>query len=99
MRKLLVTGGNGLVGSSIISDIKIGKEYDLRNIDETNKMFEYHKPTHIIHCAGKVGGLSANMNYKGEFIKSANESCVCNLEKEEVNKGPLFNDFFVNLED
>ncbi|CAN1537589.1 chitinase_GH19 domain containing protein [Spirosomataceae bacterium] len=34
-----------------------------------------------------------------EFIKSANESCVCNLEKEEVNKGPLFNDFFVNLED
>ena len=68
MRKLLVTGGNGLVGSSIISDIKIGKEYDLRNIDETNKMFEYHKPTHIIHCAGKVGGLSANMNYKGEFF-------------------------------
>lgn len=68
MRKLLVTGGNGLVGSSIISDIKIGKEYDLRNINETNKMFEYHKPTHIIHCAGKVGGLSANMNYKGEFF-------------------------------
>jgi len=68
MRKLLVTGGNGLVGSSIISDVKIGKEYDLRNIDETNKMFEYHKPTHVIHCAGKVGGLSANMNYKGEFF-------------------------------
>jgi GDP-L-fucose synthase len=68
MRKLLVTGGNGLVGSSIISDVKIGKEYDLRNIDETNKMFEHHKPTHVIHCAGKVGGLSANMNYKGEFF-------------------------------
>jgi GDP-L-fucose synthase len=68
MRKLLVTGGNGLVGSSIISDVKIGKQYDLRNIEETNKMFEYHKPTHVIHCAGKVGGLSANMNYKGEFF-------------------------------
>lgn len=68
MKKLLVTGGNGLVGSSIISDVKIGKEYDLRNIEETNKMFEYHKPTHVIHCAGKVGGLSANMNYKGEYF-------------------------------
>jgi len=68
MRKLLVTGGNGLVGSSITSDVKIGKQYDLRNIEETNKMFEYHKPTHVIHCAGKVGGLSANMNYKGEFF-------------------------------
>ena len=68
MKKLLVTGGNGLVGSSIISDIKIGKEYDLRNPDETNKMFELHRPTHVIHCAGKVGGLSANMNYKGDFF-------------------------------
>jgi predicted chitinase/archaellum component FlaC len=34
-----------------------------------------------------------------EIIKSANESCVCNLEKEEVKKGPLFDHFFVNLED
>jgi GDP-L-fucose synthase len=68
MRKLLVTGGNGLVGSSITSDVKIGKQYDLRNVEETNKMFEYYKPTHVIHCAGKVGGLSANMRYKGEFF-------------------------------
>jgi len=68
MKKLLVTGGDGLVGSSINADIKIGKQYDLRNIEDTNKMFEYHKPTHVIHCAGKVGGVSANMNYKGEFF-------------------------------
>lgn len=68
MIKLLVTGGDGLVGSSITSDIKIGKQYDLRNIEETNKMFKYYQPTHVIHCAGKVGGLSANMNYKGEFF-------------------------------
>jgi len=68
MIKLLVTGGNGLVGSSITSDVKIGKEYDLRNIEDTNKMFEHHKPTHIIHCAGKVGGLGGNMKYKGEYF-------------------------------
>ena len=68
MRKLLVTGGNGLVGSSITSDVKIGKQYDLRNVEETNKMFDYYKPTHVIHCAGKVGGVSANMDYKGEFF-------------------------------
>jgi len=68
MKKILVTGGNGLVGSSIISDIKIGKEYDLRNPDETNKMFNIHKPTHVIHCAGKVGGVGGNMNYKGEYF-------------------------------
>ena len=68
MKKLLVTGGNGLVGSSINADIKIGRQYDLKLTDETNKMFEYHKPTHVIHCAGKVGGVGGNMNYKGEYF-------------------------------
>ena len=89
MRKLLVTGGNGLVGSSINSDVKIGKEYDLRNIEETNKMFENHKPTHVIHCAGKVGGLSANMNYKGEFFYDnimINTNVIESARKNNVKK-------------
>jgi GDP-L-fucose synthase len=68
MRKLLVTGGNGLVGSAIEADIKIGREFDLTNTAQTQKAFELHKPTHVIHCAGKVGGLGGNMNYKGEYL-------------------------------
>lgn len=68
MKKLLVTGGNGLVGSSINADIRIGKEYDLRNLKDTNTMFNLYKPTHVIHCAGKVGGVGGNMNYKGEYF-------------------------------
>jgi GDP-L-fucose synthase len=68
MRKLLVTGGNGLVGSAIEADVKIGREFDLTNTAQTQKAFELHKPTHVIHCAGKVGGLGGNMNYKGEYL-------------------------------
>jgi hypothetical protein len=34
-----------------------------------------------------------------ELIKAANESCVCDLETEEVKKGPVFDDIFVNLDD
>jgi hypothetical protein len=34
-----------------------------------------------------------------DLIRAANESCVCNLETEEVKKGPVFDDIFVNLED
>lgn len=68
MKKLLVTGGNGLVGSSINSDVKIGKEYNLIIPEETDKMFQFHKPTHVIHCAGKVGGVGGNMNHKGEYF-------------------------------
>jgi GDP-L-fucose synthase len=68
MRKLLVTGGNGLVGSAIAAEVKIGREFDLTSTAQTQKAFELHKPTHVIHCAGKVGGLGGNMNYKGEYF-------------------------------
>jgi len=89
MKKILVTGGNGLVGSSITADIKIGKEFDLRNSDETNKMFELHKPTHVIHCAGKVGGLGANMNYKGQFFYDnimINTNVIESARKNDIKK-------------
>jgi len=88
--KLLVTGGNGLVGSAINANIKLGREYNLINPEETLKAFQLHKPTHVIHCAAKVGGLGGNMNYKGEYfhdnimintnvIESARNSGVTNL--------------------
>jgi GDP-L-fucose synthase len=90
MKKLLVTGSNGLVGSSIISDIKIGREINLTNPSDTLEIFNTKKPTHVIHCAGKVGGVGGNMNYKGEYfydnimintnvIESARKSNVKNL--------------------
>jgi hypothetical protein len=34
-----------------------------------------------------------------EIIKSANESCICNLETEEIKKGPAITEEFINLED
>ena len=68
MKNLLVTGGKGMVGSAINSDIKLGREYNLINPQETLKAFTDHKPTHVIHCAGKVGGVGGNMNYKGEYF-------------------------------
>ena len=90
MKKLLVTGGNGLVGSSINSNIKIGREVNLINPSDTLGIFNTEKPTHVIHCAGKVGGVGGNMNYKGEYfydnimintnvIESARKSNVKNL--------------------
>jgi GDP-L-fucose synthase len=90
MKKLLVTGGNGLVGSSINANVRIGREVNLVDPNETLKMFHIHNPTHVIHCAGKVGGVGGNMNYKGEYfydnimintnvIESARKTNVKNL--------------------
>ena len=67
--KTLVTGGTGLVGSTIDADIKLStKDVDLRDWDKTLKLFEFLKPTKVIHCAARVGGLGGNMNYKGEYF-------------------------------
>ena len=66
--KLLVTGGKGLVGSAIDADIKLGREWDLTNSAVAASVFDRHRPTHVIHCAGKVGGLGGNMKYKGEYL-------------------------------
>lgn len=67
--KTLVTGGTGLVGSTIDADIKLStKDVDLRDWNKTLELFEYLKPTKVIHCAGRVGGLGGNMNYKGEYF-------------------------------
>ena len=66
---IMVTGGSGLVGSTINADIKLSsKDADLRNWNETISIFEKYKPKEVIHCAGKVGGVGSNMNYKGEFF-------------------------------
>jgi GDP-L-fucose synthase len=67
--KRLVTGGTGLVGSAIIADVKVGRNYDLTNPLICDSMFNEHKPTQVIHCAAKVGGLGGNMHYKGEYFR------------------------------
>lgn len=68
--KILLTGGNGLVGKNIQehSDFKkynflcpSSKELNLLNHDLTLDFLKKHKPDMVIHCAGRVGGIQANM--------------------------------------
>ena len=80
-----------MVGSAMESQIKLSRETcDLTNPIQTNKLFELIKPDGVIHCAGKVGGIGGNSNYKGEYfhdnlminanvIESARKAGVKNL--------------------
>lgn len=68
--KILVTGSGGLVGHNVIDNPEISKNElltprskDLNLLDYLS-VFDYiknNKPDLIIHCAGKVGGIQANM--------------------------------------
>ena len=69
MKKVLITGGYGMVGSAMESQIKLSRETcDLTNPKQTEKLFQIIKPDGVIHCAGKVGGIGGNSNYKGEYF-------------------------------
>jgi len=69
MNRILVTGGRGMVGSSIESNYKPSKEeLNLMNIDKIISYINDNKIDSIIHCAGKVGGIKANSDYLGDFF-------------------------------
>tara|TARA_B100000902_G_scaffold377283_1_gene409348 strand:- start:38 stop:940 length:903 start_codon:yes stop_codon:yes gene_type:complete len=67
--KTLITGGYGMVGSAMESQIKLSRETcDLTKPKQTESLFRTIKPDGVIHCAGKVGGIGGNSNYKGEYF-------------------------------
>jgi GDP-L-fucose synthase len=69
--KILVTGGSGLVGSQFKSDkYKRISSKDLNLLDQKSikEYLELNKDVDsIIHCAARVGGVKANMEYPAEF--------------------------------
>tara|TARA_R100001082_G_C4358422_1_gene158084 strand:- start:1094 stop:2011 length:918 start_codon:yes stop_codon:yes gene_type:complete len=73
-KNTLVTGGTGLVGKALqelIPEAKFvsSKDYNLQDLKQTHKMFDDHKPSSVIHLAGKVGGLKANSEFLGDFFE------------------------------
>ncbi|XP_041424185.1 GDP-L-fucose synthase isoform X4 [Xenopus laevis] len=82
-KRILVTGGSGLVGKAIEKVVADGegrpdeqwifissKDADLTNAADTKCLFEKHKPTHVIHLAAMVGGLFRNMKYNLDFLRN-----------------------------
>lgn len=77
MNKMLITGGSGMVGRSIqehpaADDWEVlapsSLELDLMNSAAVEAYIIAHQPDLIVHCAGKVGGISANMAEPVEFL-------------------------------
>lgn len=78
--KILVTGAAGMVGRNIVEAIeKKGKhqilkpmreELDLEDHIAVLRYFTEKKPEAIIHTAGKVGGIQANMVEKEIFLSA-----------------------------
>ena len=76
--KILVFGSNGLVGSSLVRQLKKNSENeifasnrndtDLFHIDQTKKVIKMFKPEIVVNCAAMVGGIVANNSYRSQFL-------------------------------
>lgn len=75
--RVFVSGHCGLVGSALVRRlaragieaplIATRAELDLRNPAAVEAWFERHRPQYVIHAAGTVGGLGANIARPAEF--------------------------------
>ena len=75
--KILLTGGSGMVGRNFLEHPKSNEfellvprsnELDLRDFNAVQAYLLNHQPDMVIHAAGKVGGLHANMDAPVGFL-------------------------------
>lgn len=71
--KILVTGGNGLVGSAVRqirpdATFVSRKDADLRDLAQVRKIFQQHQPKYVLHLAAKVGGVKLNAEKNADMF-------------------------------
>lgn len=75
--KILVTGSAGMVGQNIVESKDFQKyelltpgrdQLDLFNYAKVSEYLKQHKPDFVINCAGRVGGIQANMANPVAFL-------------------------------
>ena len=75
--KILLTGSNGMVGKNILAHTSSvnhnfltpsSKDLNLLHFQDVKKYIAIHQPDFIIHAAGKVGGIQANIKEPVNFL-------------------------------
>ena len=75
--KILLTGSNGMVGKNILEHNSVhnydfinpsSKELNLLNYQDVKNYIAINQPDFIIHAAGKVGGIHANIKEPVSFL-------------------------------
>ena len=75
--KILLTGSNGMVGKNILDHNSAinynfltpsSKDLNLLNYQDVKNYITIHQPDFVIHAAGKVGGIQANIKEPVSFL-------------------------------
>jgi len=102
--KILITGGSGMVGKNLVHFFNKNTNHelfyptssDLNLLDniEVKHYFKLKKPDVIIHCAGLVGGIQANIKHPYSFLSrnlimgsNVIEAAIANNVEKLINLG------------
>ncbi|MES2686036.1 MAG: GDP-L-fucose synthase [Pseudomonadota bacterium] len=75
--RIFLTGGGGMVGRNILEHplasqwdfvAPSSRELDLADFDATRRFLAEYRPDAVIHCAGLVGGIQANIARPVDFL-------------------------------
>lgn len=95
IKKILITGGSGMVGSNLrahhlAQNYQIfapkSKKLDLTDYQNTLRYLKKINPDVVIHAAGKVGGIQANIENPVEFLEQ-NSAIGRNIIMASYNAG------------
>jgi GDP-L-fucose synthase len=77
-KRVMVTGGAGFLGASVLQKLEQrgcrnvfvprSKDYDLRHLEDIQRVLANAAPDIIIHLAARVGGIGANRAHPAEYF-------------------------------
>ncbi len=99
MNKVLLTGSSGMVGRNILENIN-SKDYfflsptsedlNLLNIQNINEYIKKNRPEVVIHAAGVVGGIEANIKDPVKFLHDNSLMGLNIINSSLINDVPWF---------